>query len=261
MVRTTFPAAILLLALINTCPACLRPDIDERAVQWSTAIVEAKLVKAGEKTTLGQVQERQGARGALGVATTTYFYRQYDFEVTRPMDGPYKKGDHIPVLRLFMTIENPPGICSQHLTKAAAGKEFLLLLRPLSKFELIWPNSIKKPDVKDAMIVVHLEPEDANKPLPPDLGTTIVEARADARQATPKRLQAQLAALQAAPDDAKAAPAIEALSRMGPAILPDLQQAVTKLTGPAQTRLYQLMADLNLPDPVMKTADDEPERR
>lgn len=261
MKRAIFPAAMVLLALAAACPACLRAEMDERAVQWSTAIVEAKLMKAGEKMPLGQLQERQGARGALGVATTSYFYRQYDFEVTRPMDGPYKNGDHIPVLRLFMTTENPPGICSQHLTKAAIGKEFLLLLRPLSKFELIWPNSIKKPDVRDAMIVIHLEAEDAGKPLPPDLGTTIVEARADAKQATPKRIQAQIAALQSAPDDAKAAPAIEALSRMGPAVLPDLQQAAAKSTGAAQTRLYQLLADLNIPDPVMKTADDEPERR
>jgi hypothetical protein len=261
MLRTILPTTLLLAILAASCPACLRPDIDERAVQWSTAIVEAKLVKAGEKTTLGQLQERQGARGALGIATTTYFYRQYDFEVTRPMDGPYKKGDHIPVLRLFMTIENPPGICSQHLTKAAVGKEFLLLLRPLSQFELVWPNVVKKPDVKGAMIVVHLQPEEAGKSLPPELGTTIVETRADAKQATPKRIQAQIAALQSAPDDAKAAPAIEALSRMGPAILPDLQQAVSKSSGPAQTRIYQLMADLALPDPVMKTPDDEPERR
>lgn len=260
MKRATFSAASVLLMFAASCPACLRPQIDERAVQWSTAILEARLVSVGQKTTLGQLQERQGALGALGVATTTYFYRQYDFEVTRSIDGPYKKGDHVPVLRMFMTVENPPGICSQHLTKAGIGKEFLLLLRPLSQFELIWPNTIKKPDVKGAMIVVHLEPEDAAKSPASDLGTTIVEARADEKQATPKRIQAQIAALEAAPDDAKAQPAVEALSRMGPAALPALQQAVNTVRGPAQFRLLQVMAELTVPDPVMKTADDDPER-
>lgn len=262
MIRATFGAATALLMFAGACPACLRPQIDERAVQWSTAIVQAKLVSIGPKTTLGQLQERQGARGALGVSTTSYFYRQYDFEVTRAIDGPLKQGDRVPVLRIFMTIENPPAICSQHLTTATVGKSFLLLLRPMSQFDLIWPNTIKKPDVKGAMIVVHLEAEDGAKPpAADDLGTTIVEARADARRATPKRIEAQIAALESAADDAKARPAIEALSRMGPAALPQLQQALNKASGPAQARLLQIMAELTVPDPVMKSTDDEPDHR
>lgn len=254
-------AICLFVLILSTAPAissaCLRPQIDERAVQWSTAIIEAKLVSIGQKTPLGKLQERQGALGALGVATTTYAYRTYDFEVTRSIDGPYKKGEHVPVLRMWMTVENPPAICSEHLVKAAVGKEFLLLLRPLSQFDLILPNAIHKPQVSGGMVVVHLEPRDDKAAGQADLGTTIVEARGDEKQATPKRVQAQIAAAVSAPDDEKAKPAMEALSRMGPKIISDLRQAANKATGQGQFRLQQLLAELTPPDPVMKSTEEE----
>jgi len=248
---------LVLVTVPTVARACLRPQIDERAVQWSTAIVEAKLVSIGQRTSLGQLQERQGALGALGVATTTYAYRTYEFQVTRPIDGSYKTGDRIPVLRIWMTVENPPAICSQHLVKAAVGKEFLLLLRPLSQFELIWPNQIRKPDVSGAMVVVHLAPKDDKAADQGDLGTTIVEARSDERQATPKRIQAQIAAVESAADDDKDKPAMESLGRMGPKVIADLRKAADKATGQGQFRLMQLVAELTPPDPVMKSTEED----
>lgn len=251
---------VVLLTLAGRSRACLRPQIDERAVQWSTAIMDAKLVSIGPKMPLGQVQERQGARGALGVSTTSYFYRTYEFEVIHPIVGSYKAGDRFPVLRLWMDVQNPPAICSQHLAKAAVGKEFVLLLRPLSQFNVIWPNSVHKPDVPGAMVPVHLEPKTANSTADADLGEAIVEARGDERQATPARISTEIAAVLSAPDDAKAQPAMKILTRMGPKVIPDLQQAAKKApSGPGQFRLDQLVAELTPPDPVMKS-NDEPDQ-
>src|SRR5206468_9891634 len=116
--------ALTLSALSVPGFACLRPTMDERAVQWSTAIVKAKLLSVGPRTTLGQITERQGPRGALGQAKTTFSYRTYQFEVTESLDGPYKKGQKVPVVRIF-AVTDAPLICSQHLHQGSVKSEFL----------------------------------------------------------------------------------------------------------------------------------------
>ena len=249
--------AVILVMLICAAgaSACLVPEINQRAVQWSTAIVQAKLLAEGSPVPLGQLQERQGARGALGIATIDYSYRIYTFEVTGSLDGPYKKSDKIEVVRLLENTTNPPGFCSQHLSKQGVGKEFLLLLRPLSGFMLVLPNSVKKPDVKDGMVIVHLA---AMNELKPDALTNLMADIADVRTSEKRiktqQVQQQIDAALTAADDPHAEPAIRALVRMGPKVLSQVQAAADKATAnpQGQSRLYRVVGELSAPDPLVK---------
>src|SRR5579864_8825407 len=86
----TFPA-IFSVIFSATAAACLRPQLDERAMQWSSEIVEARLVSIDPDVKLGDTQERRGPIGALGTATTSYFARVHRFDVTGSIQGTLKK--------------------------------------------------------------------------------------------------------------------------------------------------------------------------
>jgi len=252
MARMLVVTVGMLFSLLSAAKACTRPEMDERAVQWATAIVQARLLSIGPKVDLaGQTQERQGPRGTMGVATTTYSYRVYQFEVTDTLDGPYKKGDTVPVLRLFSRSENSLLPCEQHLTKAAVTREFILLVRPMADFKYVVPDGVKRPDVKGAMSVVHLDQTDELKPdALPKLKGTLNSVRAAEKQITPETLQRLIKSVQKAPDDARAEPSIRALERLGPRVMPQVQAAADKARGDGQARLLRVVGDLTPPDPV-----------
>jgi len=248
-------AVVALAALVFAVPtlACLRPTMDERAVQWSTAIVKAKLVSIGPRTSLGQIAERQGPRGALGQVTTTFAYRVYEFDVIDSLDGPLKKGQKVPVVRIFAVTDASIVGCAQHLTQAAKGRTFLLLLRPLGDFDLEMPTQVKRPDVKGGMVVVHLEPVEAlKKDALSDLGDKIVQARSGEADATPANIQRRIQAVLKAPNDAKAEPAIRALIQMGPKVVPAVQKAEEKVPPAVVGRLERVVGELVCPDPITR---------
>ena len=98
-----WPAVVLLVvALTNPVRGCLRATIDERAVQWASAIVEAKLAQAGDTVDLG--------------LTPAQSYRIYIFEVLDVLDGPAKSRDKIDVLRLIGQVRRRKrdGVAEQH---------------------------------------------------------------------------------------------------------------------------------------------------
>lgn len=262
MTRILLASVGLLLSLLTTARACMRPEMDERAVQWSTAVVQAKLVSIGPPVDLqGQTQERQGPRGTLGVATTTYFYRVYQFEVTDPIEGLYKTGDSVPVLRMFSRSENSLLPCEQHLTKDAIGKEFILMVRPLAEFKYVVPQGVKRPDVNDAMSVVHLERADDLKPdAIAKLKQTVHSVRAGEKQITPETVQRLIKSIQKAPTDARAEPSMRALERLGPRVMGDVQTAADKAHGEPQARLLRVISDLTPPDPVNMLLNQRPKR-
>lgn len=254
---TRWVAAVLALTFAGPAGvwACMRPAADERAVQWSTAVVEARLGSIGPETKLGDVQERRGALGALGVATVSYFCRTYTFEVTRSLDGPFKVGEKVPVVRLFSRTQEPPigggGGCAQHLSPEGVGKEFLLMVRALSEFKAVVPNGVKPPDVKGAMWVVHLEAKDSVKPeAMRQLMTTIEGVRAAEQQYDPARADRMILQIQSTVTDAQAGPSVRALERMGLKVLPAVQAAAMKVNGAARTRLLGVVNDLTPPEPV-----------
>src|SRR5438552_11636574 len=114
-----WPAVVLLVvALTNPVRGCLRATIDERAVQWASAIVEAKLAQAGDTVDLG--------------LTPAQSYRIYIFEVLDVLDGPAKSRDKIDVLRLIGGVEEASA-CAVQLDAKSTDKSFVLLLRPLSQ--------------------------------------------------------------------------------------------------------------------------------
>jgi hypothetical protein len=262
MTRILLASVGLLLSLFTAARACMRPEMDERAVQWSTAIVHARLASIAQPVDLaGQTQERQGPRGTLGVSTTTYFYRLYQFEVIDPIEGPYKAGDGVQVLRLFSRSENSLLPCEQHLTKDAVGKEFILMVRPMAEFKYVVPQGVKRPDVKDAMSVVHLERADDLKPdAVTKLKQTIHSVRAGEKQFTPDTVQRLIKSIQKAPTDARAEPSIRALERMGPRVMADVQAAADKAHGEPQARLLRVISELTPPDPVNILLNQPPKR-
>ncbi len=250
--------------------ACVRPTMDERAVQWSSAIVEARLGSIGPEVKLGgEVQERRGPLGAMGVATTSYFYRVYQFDVSRSIDGPFKQGQKVPVIRLFSKTEEPAtlggGRCAQHLGPDGVGKEFVLMMRPLSESKAVVPNGVKPPDVTGAMCVIHLEPRESLKPgAMEEFANTIAGVRAAEQQFEPAQVDRLIGKIEVAPDDARAGPSVRALERMGIKVLPAVQQASMKSTsGAARTRLMQVLGDLTPPEPInmIEAVKAEPAQR
>ena len=251
----------VLLGLICVANACMRPEMDERAVQWSAAIVQAKLVSVGPKVDLGQIQERQGFGGTLGIATTTYFYRLYQFTVTGSLDGRLTAGDKFAVIRLFSITENPTIGCAQHLSHSGIGKEFLLLLRPLSDYQMIAPNGIKKPDAKGAMTVIHLEPMDQLKEEDVKaLKRRIQGVRAAEKQMSPATVQRLITSVEKARDDAGAEVSERALEHFGPKVIPAVQAAAEKAKPNAQSRLLQVVGELTAPDPMTMLLTQPPPR-
>jgi len=249
--RVIVPGIIVWVVASLPAGACMRPELDDRAVQWSSAIVEARLTSIGPEIELGETTERRGPIGALGTAVTTYFYRVYEFSVTSTLDGAARPGDKVPVIRLFSQTKNPPLGCAQHLVPKSVGKEFLLLLRSMSSFKYVVPIGVRRPEVPQAMWVVHLEPAENVKPeLLDGLKARIAAARAVDQQATPERVDRLIDSVQTALNDAQAGPAVRALEKMGPNVVPAIQQAAEKSRGVARTRLLQIVGDITPTEPI-----------
>ncbi len=272
--RTTRPRAVVvmpvafLVLLLSALPAiaCMRPAIDERAVQWSDAIVEAKLASIGPEVKLGEVQERRGALGALGNATVTYYYRQYTFDVTRSLDGSLKAGEKLQIVRLFSKTEEPavsgaaapvptPSTdpCSTLLVKDNVGKPFVVLLREMSKFKAIVPAGVNPPNVKGAMWIVHIAAKDSVNPTAMDQFTsTITSVRDTEAHVDPARVERLIGQIEYAQNDERAGPSVRALEKLGTKVIPTVQQAAMKTNGQPRTRLLQVVSDLTPPEPIVQ---------
>jgi hypothetical protein len=240
--------------------------MDERAVQWSSDIVQAKLLSIDPEVKLaGEVREFRGPIGALGSAVTAYYYRLYQFEVTRTLDGSLKTGEKFPVIRLFSRTQEPPLSCAQHLTDAGVGKEFILLVRPFSQFKTIVPTGVVPPKVAGAMWIVHLEPSETSSPSAlKELITTIEGARTAEQQATPQRIDHLISQVESAPTDAQAGPSIRALQRIGPKVLPSVDKALAGTRDATrQGRLQQVVHDVTPTEPILmiEAQKSEPEDR
>src|SRR4051812_19369753 len=96
------PIALITLMCCTIAPACLRLTPDKRAVQWSDAIIRAKLIGVA-------------ARGAGG--------EQYSLEVTSVLEGSLKQGETINAKHVVAT--NKPELCAGPLTNDDAGKSYL----------------------------------------------------------------------------------------------------------------------------------------
>jgi hypothetical protein len=266
-IRTAAVITLSLVLAVSTVPsnACMRPTIDERAVQWSDAIVEAKLASIGPEIKLGEVQERRGALGTLGTANITYSYRLYTFDVIKTLDGAIKPGEKLPIIRIFSRTEEPAVAnatagpapassdpCSQLLVQGNVGKEFVVLTRLLSQFKAIVPAGVKIPDVKGAMWIVHVAAKDSLQPAAMDqLTSTITAVHDTERQIDPARVDRLIGQIEYAQNDDRAGPSIRALEHLGPKVIPTVQTAAMKGNGQPRTRLLQVVSDLTPTEPIM----------
>ena len=232
--------ALLLLA-IAAIPAfgCLRDSLDDRAVQWSTLIVMAKLTAVHDPQPL----------------TDPFQYQLYDFQVTSTLDGAGKAGDTVHVVR-FISGPNSQksSICGQAFTDKQIGKEFLLLLRP--EADMRWSESDSNPDPRTpqfhdlkAFVVVHLD-------LAYDLGSEglddakyeISNVRAAETQFKADDAKLQVQTMINAADDTEESQAEQAILDMGPKAVPTLRDALATVDDDAaRARVNKMIRALSPP--------------
>jgi hypothetical protein len=213
----------------------MRLQMDDRAVQWSTAIVEAKLLAIETPVKLKGVVRTYLPQ--MGLVTSRYYYRVYHMEVTRTLDGTLKKGDPVTVVRLFWSDRHSS--CQQNLSQDNIGKEFLALLMPTSKFKFFVPEGVSSPKVKDGMFIVHLELKETLQPgAEEQLQQRITSVRDAEKLIDPKQVDRLLSQVKDAPAPERAGPSLRALERMGPKVVPKLEAALKTL--PSDTRQAEL---------------------
>jgi hypothetical protein len=227
--------------------ACLRTSLDDRAVEWSTLIVLAKLTAIHDAQTIASITSRPAESAKSG----SIEFQTYDFEVTSVVDGAAKIGDAIHVIRFMdggSTAKN--SICGQTFTPRTVGKLFFLLLRP--EADLRWTDRDNGPDPRTpelhalgAYYVVHLE-------LASDLGNegiedakyTVTSTRAAEGQfkVDDARLQAQT--LVNAQDDTEEGQAEHALLEMGPKAIDALKAYMSEVDDQGKARIQRVIRQL-----------------
>lgn len=282
-----FPNALVPPLLLLTCfvvgggiaSACERDQVDERAIQWSTQILEARLVEVSERVQMRALAVKPPPGGKEDVSAV-YWDRVYSFEVEKVLEssGNSVKPKHrIEVVRFFGKVDDPnvalapasaPATapahpadpCVQHLTRGSLGKSFVLLLRPEQDIKMhkppVWADP-KNTDPRDAEVhglkayaVIHLIPkEKATDAEMTKLRRTIAETRAAERKVPDAEVKKHVEAIRAATDDAGAEPAIAALTKVGFKAVGAIKSARDKkdTSPPAKERLAKLAIDLSPP--------------
>jgi hypothetical protein len=205
---------LIVIACLLCCtkaPACLRPRPDKRAVQWSTAIVHAKLRSVA-------------ARGAGG--------QEYQMEVVLVLEGPLKPGENFSAKHTI-----PSGnreMCAGPLTNDDVDKTFLVLLRP-GAHEGDWQ-------------IVTTAPLDANDPTAAEaFKQLLAETRKAEASLTDDQVKAQALALADAEDDTEAQQAEDTLMDMGPKALPVVRATLESTTPIGKRRLGKIIKELTPP--------------
>jgi hypothetical protein len=234
--------------VVSSClpaPACLTTTLDAKAVQWSTLIVQAKLVAVGAPISLASSGSTTQPSG-LG-------YQTYDLEITLVMDGSAKVGDRIQIIRYLNLDVADATACGQNLGKDQIGKLMVVLARPQG--DLQWSNDTAVADprpqeVKDlkALAVVNLQSaSDMGADALADLKGLITDVRADEAQFNSADAQAQAATLAHAADETEAGDAEHTLVQMGPKALPAVRRALHEADKSGQGRLQRVIDEISPP--------------
>jgi hypothetical protein len=207
------PLPITLIALLccTIAPACLRPTPDKRAVQWSDAIIRAKL-------------RTVAARGAGG--------DQYGLEVESVLEGSVKQGETISAKHVVPA--DKPQLCAGPLTNDDAGKSFLVLLHS-GPHEGDWQ-------------VVTIATIDANDPTAAEaFKQLLAETRKAEAALTEDQIKAQASALADAQDDTEAQQAEDTLIAMGPKAVPAMKSMLDSTSPIGKRRLEKIINELTPP--------------
>jgi hypothetical protein len=240
-ILTVVTKLVALLLAFAALPAfgCLRDSLDDRAVQWSSLIVMAKLSAIHDPQALSD----------------PYQYQLYDFQITSTLDGSAKAGDTVHVVRFISGANSQKSsICGQAFTDKQIGKEFLLLLCP--EADLRWSESDSNPDPRTsqlhdlkAFVVVHLD-------LAYDLGSEglddakyeISNVRAAEAQFKPDDAKLQVQTMINAADDTEESQAEQAIQDMGPKAIPTLRDALASADDDAaKARVNKMIRALSPP--------------
>jgi hypothetical protein len=255
LIQAVIGAWMLLLATaVEPSLACLRDTLDDRAVQWSTLIVVAKLSAVRPPLPLSAPMIKPGDDVK---SASIRSLQLYDFEITAVLDGAKKPGDSVSIIRFLNEPDTQKNsVCGQQLTSAQIGKSFLLLLRP--EADLRWSDSPNNPDPRTTQIhilkaftVVHLESMD-------DLGAegladakyTITSTRQAEAQFNADDAKVQVQTLINAADDTEQDQAEHAIEEMGPKALPLLNHALSTADEVAKARLQKAIDSVS-PPPII----------
>jgi hypothetical protein len=273
-IQVRFLTIFFLVLLYPACVrACLRDQIDERAVQWSSQIVEAKLVEVSERIEMKAVTVKPKAGSNAGELTAVYYYRVYSFEVEKVIESaghPAKPKYRIEVLRFFGKVDHPnstaaapaaaPPACGEQLNRNALGHSFVLLLRHEQDIKMerppVWTD-MKNPDPRDAEVhgtrayaAIYLMPRDkATEGDIANLRKVIGQTRAAERKVSDQEIHKWIDGIIHAANDKQAEPAIAALRAAGYKAVSHLKSARDRRgTLPAaKERLAKLAIELSPP--------------
>ena len=246
-----FCGAALLVAsgfIASPVLACLTGNIDKRTIQWSTSIVQAKLVSLGTRYDIDA-----SASPASSGKPMANGYRSVSFEVTATIDGSLQTGQTFKVLGL---IGGRPGdgMCPA-LMPDSVGKKFILMLRPFESTRIDLPNGTPLNVSPNTMVIVsQLGEDDVNADTFSDLKKLVGQTHDAVAAVTSDTISSQVEAVAAAHDATEAEQAEKALEDIGPAALPALQERTKSASGVGKTRLDRIIADVQAP---MLTAQPE----
>jgi hypothetical protein len=242
------PLGLIILSLCccavacDIARACLTANIDKRAVQWSTLIVQAKLTSLGDKIDIAGADP---ATTRPSGRPTAVAYRIVSFEITDVVDGTATPGDTVKALVL---IGGQPGdsICPPLLPESV-GKKIILLMRPFEQTSLDVPNNTQLTVGQGAMVIVsQLGEADINSETMNDLKAFVTKTRS-APPVNNDQLTAQVETVATAHDDTEASEAEKAIEDIGPDAVPMLDARMKTANDAGKTRIRHLIDDLSPP--------------
>jgi len=232
----------------------LRSSLDDRAVEWSTLIVQCKLLSAADPVALPSAASTRPAGE----------YQVFQFQVGQCLDGQAKAGDQIPVIRFIEAGNDQTTLCGQGLLKEQIGKSFVLLLRPQDQVR--WSKNRSDPDPRTlqindlkAFVIVHLESaDDLGKEGLADLKYTISDTRAAEAAFDKDDAKVQAQTLVGAADETEADQAEHALLEMGPKALGVLRSVAANASDAGRARLDRVIEAVSPPPITAAQEADAP---
>jgi hypothetical protein len=217
--------AVLISAMIVSAE-CPCTTVNNLAVQWSSLIVQAKLLAIGAPI---DMHASPSTMPGAADASSAFQYQLDDFQITQVLDGKAKSGDRLEIVRFMQAGSSAETLCGEELTAAQAGKSYVLLLRPNG--DLDWsrmpgqsdprPADLKKGNPYSVMNI------DSSDDLGADGIASIKDTITDARRAdagfTQDDARTQAHILATASDETESGDARESLMDMGPKAIPSIR--------------------------------------
>ncbi|CAN5396882.1 hypothetical protein BH10PLA1_BH10PLA1_20870 [soil metagenome] len=221
---------IVFFAQIQRAQACLRPEIDERAIQWSTAIVKANLVST---------------KPVIDEKNADFTVTASVWKITKVYDGTAKADAEITLLTFVPSnVDAAIDPCS---ILPLPGKSALLLLRPVKDCDFIACKDIPQLTPDAFVMVQRLAEEDATDDAVKDLQQKIAETRKAEAGFNDKDAHFQAETLANAVDDTEADHADSALLEMGPRAVPAMKDVMVKVNAISKSRLKRIIEELSPP--------------